>query len=162
MAHKTITDNVCRNGSLMHVPRHWTRSCRYRYWNWSDRIWCGNRPLGFATRLAYQPFTLTKETCRVSPLENHLHKVDQQHSHGGSIVMMQAVLRFRHTSQGRFFRLRCCLALPKLLWMVNLRGGSEAPSAWAISVASILIRRGSPRASIGESEESRVMKEWGE
>lgn len=51
--------------------------------------------------------------------------------------MTQAVFRSRHTSQGRFFRLRRCLARPKLLRIRNLRGVLERASAAALW-ASIL------------------------
>ncbi|UKZ61791.1 uncharacterized protein TrAtP1_003049 [Trichoderma atroviride] len=44
------------------------------------------------------------------------------HLQGGSEGITQAVLRLRQASQGRFLRLRGCLARPNWLWMVNLRG----------------------------------------
>lgn len=45
-----------------------------------------------------------------------------RHLQGGSEGITHAVLRLRQASQGRFLRLRGCLARPNWLWMVNLRG----------------------------------------
>lgn len=45
---------------------------------------------------------------------------------GGSEGITQAVLRRRQASQGRFLRLRGCLARPNWLWIVNLRGRPDA------------------------------------
>lgn len=51
------------------------------------------------------------------------------HLQGGSEGITQAVFRLRQASQGRFLRLRGCLARPNWLWMVNLRGRACWP--WA-------------------------------
>lgn len=56
-------------------------------------------------------------------------KPARSHLQGGSEGITQAVLRLRQASQGRFLRLRGCLARPNWLWMVNLRGRACWP--WA-------------------------------
>lgn len=66
--------------------------------------------------------------------------------------MTQAVFRLRHGSHGRFFRLLGCLARPKLLRIVNLRGRLALLPAPDVSFVSMLLRPGAQSLWVGDED----------